>query len=110
MMTVLRNEGRWDTSNVIYADGLVSVYDKRAPTPGMHWIDYGLGGLTVEALAAVSPHERDLATLYAELASSGRLFGYEASERFYEIGTPQALAETDAFLREITRPSRRDAR
>jgi hypothetical protein len=26
------------------------------------------------------------------------LFGYAATERFYEIGTPEALAETSAFL------------
>ncbi len=33
MMTVLRNEGRWDTSNVLYADGRVVAYDKQAPQP-----------------------------------------------------------------------------
>ena len=44
-MAVLRNEGRWDTSNALYSDGHVSAYDKHAPSPGMNWIDYGLGGL-----------------------------------------------------------------
>ncbi len=43
MMTVLRNEGQWDTSNANF-DGARVTYDKRAPTPGMSWIDYGLGG------------------------------------------------------------------
>ncbi|MGO9322623.1 MAG: NTP transferase domain-containing protein [Solirubrobacteraceae bacterium] len=99
MMSVLRNEGRWDKSNVRYEDGRVLAYDKRAPTPDMHWIDYGLGGLTVEALSAVDRGERDLAELYRQLAALGRLCGYEASERFYEIGTPSALREADAFLR-----------
>ena len=50
LMTVLRNDGRWDTSNVVYTDGRVRVYDKHHPTSEMHWIDYGLGGLTGEAL------------------------------------------------------------
>jgi len=27
--------------------------------------------------------------------------GFEARERFYEIGSPAALAETEAFLSEI---------
>lgn len=101
VMTVLRNEGRWDTSNVVYRDGLVVRYDKTTPTPEMSWIDYGLGGLTGEALSAVADEEPDLAKLYERLALGGRLCGYEASARFYEIGTPSALVETDAFLRKV---------
>ncbi len=105
MMSVLRNEGRWDTSNVRYADGRVLAYDKRAPTTDMHWIDYGLGGLTADALSAVDDAEGELAELYRRLAAAGRLCGYEASERFYEIGTPSGLAEADAFLRGLDAPS-----
>ena len=99
LMVVLRNEGRWDTSNAHYERGRVIAYDKLAPTPEMSWIDYGLGGLTSEALARVPDGERDLAALHRELARRGELCGYEASERFYEIGTPDALGETDSFLR-----------
>jgi NDP-sugar pyrophosphorylase family protein len=98
VMTVLRNEGRWDTSNVIYRHGMVLRYDKRAPSPEMRWIDYGLGGLTVRALDRVAASETDLAVLYERLAEHGELLGFEASERFYEIGTTPALVETDAFL------------
>ena len=98
-MAVLRNEGRWDTSNVEYGEGLVLRYDKRNPSAEMRWIDYGVGGLTSEALAGAEAGEPDLAALYHSLAKARRLWGYEATERFYEIGTPAALAETDAFLR-----------
>jgi MurNAc alpha-1-phosphate uridylyltransferase len=100
-MAVLHNESRWDTSNAIYRDGLVLSYDKRAPTPEMHWIDYGLGALSASALSLVGEHESDLASLYTELSKAGRLCGFEATERFYEIGTPAALAEADAFLRGV---------
>jgi NDP-sugar pyrophosphorylase family protein len=99
MMTVLRNDGQWDTSNVVFANDRVLEYDKRIPTPQMHWIDYGLGGLTATAIESVPAAERDLAALYTELSRRGELFGFEAKERFHEIGSPQALAETDAFLR-----------
>jgi NDP-sugar pyrophosphorylase family protein len=99
VMTVLRNEGRWDTSNVLFRDGRVRRYDKRNPTADMAWIDYGLGGLEVGALDAVDAAERDLAVLYARLADRGELLGFAAAERFYEIGTPETLTETDAFLR-----------
>jgi NDP-sugar pyrophosphorylase family protein len=98
VMTVLHNEGRWDASNVLYRDGLVIRYDKREPSPDMQWIDYGLGGLTADALERVPAREKDLAALYEQLARAGELLGVEASERFYEIGTPRAHAETEAFL------------
>ncbi len=97
-MVVLRNDNRWDHSNAIFADGLVTLYDKFGKTPEMRWIDYGLGALTCEALGRIDPSERDLSTLYHELSVRRELFGYEATQRFYEIGTPEALAETDDFL------------
>jgi NDP-sugar pyrophosphorylase family protein len=109
LMTVLRNEDRWDTSNAVYADGRVLAYDKHAPQRQMRWIDYGLGGLEQAALDLAPAGTRNLPDLYKRLAGEGRLCGYEASERFYEIGTPQGLAETDAFLRELTRLSRAPA-
>jgi N-acetyl-alpha-D-muramate 1-phosphate uridylyltransferase len=96
LMTVLRNDGRWDTSNVVFEHGRVTLYDKRNLVPEMKWIDYGLGMFSAEGLGATD--EPDLADVYRELASQGRLAGYEATERFYEIGTPEALAETEAFL------------
>jgi NDP-sugar pyrophosphorylase family protein len=107
LMTVFRNEGRWDRSNVVFADGRVLAYDKHHATSGMHWIDYGLGGLTSEALRVVDEGEGDLAVLYQRLAQSGSLYGFSATERFYEIGTHRGLAETEAFLvatRRITAP------
>ncbi|HEV3320924.1 MAG TPA: sugar phosphate nucleotidyltransferase [Solirubrobacteraceae bacterium] len=99
MMTVLRNDGRWEASNATYAAGRVVAYDKCAPEESMRWIDYGLEGLTPTALERVPPYTRELSDLLAALAREGLLHGFEASERFFEIGTPAALAETDAFLR-----------
>jgi NDP-sugar pyrophosphorylase family protein len=98
MMAVLRNEGRWDTSNASYALGRVLAYDKHTPTADMSWIDYGLGGLTAGAIECVPESESDLTILYRELARLGELCGYPATERFYEIGTPAALLEAEEFL------------
>jgi NDP-sugar pyrophosphorylase family protein len=101
LMVVLRNEGRWDQSNTVYSDGRVLAHDKSTSTSAMRWIDYGLGGLDATALQRVPDSERDLSSLYKRLAEMGELYGYEAHERFYEIGRPESLAETDAFLRRI---------
>ena len=95
LMTVLRNEGRWDVSNTVYAGGRVVRHDKAAPRPDMQWIDYGLGALRADALDLPGD---DLADVYRGLAERGELAGYEATERFYEIGTPDSLAEASAFL------------
>lgn len=100
MMSVLRNDGRWDVSNAVYEAGRVTAYEKFAPRPEMHWIDYGLCGLCAGALRSAPAGACELAVLLQRLAAAGRLFGFPASERFFEIGTPGALAETDAFLRE----------
>ena len=101
LMSVYRNEGQWDKSNVLFRDGLVKDYDKSHPTADMLWIDYGLGGLTARALDLVGPSESDLAVLQRALALAGLLCGYEVKERFHEIGTPEALAETEAYLRAL---------
>jgi NDP-sugar pyrophosphorylase family protein len=103
LMAVLKNEGRWDTSNAVFGDGLVERYDKYRQTPDMHWIDYGLGGLTERALER-NPDTSDLAVLYHELAEHGELCGYETTERFFEIGTPESLQEADRFLRSLEPP------
>ncbi len=98
LMTVLRNENHWERSNAVFRASRVERYDKRQPTPAMAWIDYGLGVFSPGGLA-LAAGESDLADVYRELASRGQLAGFEARERFYEIGTPEALQETDAFLR-----------
>jgi NDP-sugar pyrophosphorylase family protein len=99
MMTVLRNEGRWDASNAEFDGTRVTVYDKRPGSSGLQWIDYGLGGLESRLVRESDPASRDLAELYTKLAVKGELFGVQATQRFYEIGTPEALIETDQFLR-----------
>ena len=100
LMTIFRNEGRWDTSNVVFNGTRVVRHDKRTPTPDMHYIDYGLGILTRQTLAEWPPTVPfDLAEVYAALATKGQLAGYEVTQRFYEIGTLEGLAAADAYLR-----------
>jgi NDP-sugar pyrophosphorylase family protein len=99
LMTVFRNHGRWDRSNVRFTRGRLIRYDKRAPSPDMEHIDYGLGLLRREVLSHLPPRTAaDLADVYAPLAREGRLLGHTVRRRFHEIGTPAGLAETRAFL------------
>jgi NDP-sugar pyrophosphorylase family protein len=99
-MTVYRNEGQYDTSNVVFADGAIQVYDKKQRLPEMHHIDYGLSVFRAAALNEYPPGTKfDLADLMQKLVSGQQLAGFEVGERFYEIGSHQGLAELDALLK-----------
>jgi len=101
LMTVRRNADRWDKSNVLFRDGAIVEYNKRAPKPEMRYIDYGLGAISAQVLKdenTTGPF--DLADVYHRLSISGQLAGYEVHERFYEIGSHQGLAETVNYFKD----------
>jgi NDP-sugar pyrophosphorylase family protein len=98
LMTVVRNEGRWVPSNAVFADGLVTAYDKRVPPPEAQHVDYGL--LAFDSRVFSEHDDADLSDVCRALASRRSLGGFLVDERFYEIGTPEGLAEADAFLRD----------
>jgi NDP-sugar pyrophosphorylase family protein len=101
LMTVFRNEGRWDTSNVSFANGVIKRYDKKQPPSDAEYIDYGLGLFRPEALYPYPEAKAfDLADVYRHLIAKDSLAGYEIRERFYEIGSPEGLAELDGLLRD----------
>ena len=97
MMTVLRNEGRWDRSNVLYNQDRIVLYDKN-PTPEMRHIDYGLSAFHRKVFAGAPAGPFDLATLFHEMSLAGQLGGFEVTERFYEIGSPQGLRDFEDWL------------
>lgn len=98
-MTVYRNEGRYDTSNVVFGDGEIKVYDKKARLPEMHHIDYGLSLFKAAAFEGYSTERPfDLAEVMGKLVGEKQLAGYEVSERFYEIGSPAGLHELEELL------------
>lgn len=99
MMTVFRNEGKWDTSNVEFEAGKILAYRKTNRSPRMHYIDYGLGVFRAEAFHNL-PKEKpcDLTALYMDLLQRRQLAAFEVKERFYEIGSPEGLQETAEFL------------
>jgi NDP-sugar pyrophosphorylase family protein len=100
LMTVYRNEGKWDSSNVEFEHGRIVAYDKRVKTPRMHYIDYGLGIFRRETFAGMEPGAvKDLAEVYQDLLSRQDLAGYEMKERFYEIGSFTGIEDLSAALR-----------
>ncbi len=99
LMTVHRNEGRWDSSNVEFSEGRILAYDKANQTAAMHHIDYGLGVFCRQPFDALPEGEpADLATVYRDLLRRGELAAYEVPTRFYEIGSPEGIRELEEFL------------
>jgi NDP-sugar pyrophosphorylase family protein len=100
LMTILENEGRWDTSNVCFEGGEIRRYDKKQRTPEMRHIDYGIAVLNA-AVFALHPNNVpfDLADVYSRLVSEEQMAAYEVKQRFYEIGSREGLAELDSLLR-----------
>jgi MurNAc alpha-1-phosphate uridylyltransferase len=99
LMTVQRNADEWDKSNVLFVDSVIVEYNKRAPTPSMRHIDYGLGVISAQVLVdenTTGPF--DLADIYHRLSLSGQLAGYEVHERFYEVGSHKGLAEAADYF------------
>ena len=99
LMTVYRNENKFDRSNVEFVRNTLIAYNKRNPSPRMRHIDYGLAVLTREALAEVPDSEpTDLESVYRALLERGELAGYEVTQRFFEIGSFSGLQELRAHL------------
>lgn len=101
LMTVFRNRGAWDRSNVEFRDGRIVRYAKVNRSAHMEYIDWGLGVLRHDAFSGYrSDAPFDLAELYQDLVGRDELAAFEVTRRFYEVGSPEGLAETAALLRE----------
>ena len=103
MMTVYRNDNHGEVSNVVFDGTSVTHYQKNAVTPptDMVFVDYGLLHFRRSLVAnLVAPEtSADLSTVLEDLSVKGRLVGFEATNRFFEIGSPQGLAALEHELR-----------
>ena len=105
VMSVFKNDGKWDASNVV-TDGIwVMRYEKGCRETAFDHIDYGATALRRELIAALPSGEpRGLDALQEELARRKRLRACVARARFFEIGSPEGLAELDRHLRTRASP------
>ena len=106
VMSVYRNDGKWDASNVVTDGAWVIRYEKGCRDAAFDHIDYGATALRRELIAALPQGEPGgLDALQHEWARRKRLRACVARERFFEVGSPEGLAELDVHLR--TRASSR---
>jgi NDP-sugar pyrophosphorylase family protein len=98
LMTVVKNEGQWDESNACFDGRRITLYQKglgAKKPPEMRYIDYGLSMLRREVVEREIPsgQKSDLAEVFHRLSRQGALAGFEVHSRFFEIGSPQGLAD-----------------
>jgi N-acetyl-alpha-D-muramate 1-phosphate uridylyltransferase len=102
VMSAYKNDGKWDSSNVVVsADGeRIERYEKGTGDPAFDHIDYGATAVrraVLEALPAGTVVGFD--AVQHGLAVRQRLRACIARDRFFEIGSPEGLAELDRHLR-----------
>lgn len=103
LMTILKNEGKWDVSNVQFDGERILLYDKSPKNPSrlnMDYIDYGLSAFQRETVEKRIPKNQffDLSDLFHQLSLEGNLVGFEVQERFYEVGSYSGIQEFERFL------------
>ena len=99
MMTVYRNEGSWDTSNVEMEGNKIKLYSKQNQNMNMSYIDYGLNILSKPVLNNYPIGKYlDLSEILESLSKKSDLAAIEIKDRFYEIGSKEGLADLEEHI------------
>lgn len=99
LMTVFKNENRFDNSNVKITGDLVSHYDKNSNDPSVQYIDYGLSMMKKDVLKNISAGQvYPLENLYKMLVANGQMHAYEVHQPFYEIGSAEGIESFERYI------------
>ena len=98
LMTVLRNDGAWGREQR-RVRGRARLGVRQARPAGRTRAGSTTACLPSSRRCFAKTGRTTSRTLCSDLASGGRLGGFPAHDRFYEIGTPEALREVDELLR-----------
>ena len=99
MVTVYKNSGQYDTSNIKFKNNVVVQYKKGLTNTQFTHIDYGLSFFKKEVFANQELGKYfDLSEVFEELSMRKDLAGYEVSNRFYEVGSIQGISDLSKYL------------
>jgi NDP-sugar pyrophosphorylase family protein len=103
LMCVLKNDGKFDKSNVVFKNNQLVKYSKKRPSINMNYIDYGLSVINANIFEIYAKETfLDLSNIFEKLSKEKQLDGFEVYERFYEIGSFYGLKETEKYLLNFT--------
>ena len=96
LMVIYKNYDKYDKSNISVNNNMINGYGENDAI----YIDYGTSLLRKESLDTV-PRNKMYSTgeFFTNLIKKNELHAFEAKERFYHIGNPDALEEFRNFIR-----------
>ena len=98
-MTVFENRLPGHVCNIDVQAPWVT-YDKINPKASWKYIDYGFMVLKRSLIESFSPQRPlDLAQPLSEASFEKKIVGFQVQERFWEIGSPEALSQFQAKLK-----------
>jgi NDP-sugar pyrophosphorylase family protein len=102
IMTLLHNKDALEPSNTDILDDRVSLYEKNTQL-GLHeWIDYGLLYLKRDDFLDLSVDSpTDLGVVLQSVIRRQKMMMHEATTRFWDVGTPEALMATEGYFRSL---------
>ena len=101
MMTIYKNKGKYDLSNVLFETSIIKKYSKKNVNSNFEYIDFGLSLFKSEVFKEIKKGTYlDLANLCEELAENGKLAGFEVKNRFYEVGSKEGIENFSRYLGE----------
>jgi NDP-sugar pyrophosphorylase family protein len=107
LMTLIKNDNKWDKSNVLFKNNRLIEYNKQNPSTKMRHIDYGLSVASANIFDMYSSDTFfDLSSVYESLSIKKQIEGFEVYKRFYEIGTPSSIKETEKYLIRLNKKSK----
>ena len=99
MITINKNNNKFDKSNIEYKDGRILRYEKTKKMESkMEYIDYGVSAFNKNAFQRLGNGNHDLSEVYKNLLAKNLLIGYEIKSRFYEIGSPEGLKDFEEYI------------
>jgi len=102
MITVFKNVGAYDVSNVKFTQLGLEEYEKGRVNPLFEHIDCGLSFFKKELFTVKNLGTTfELSQLFNELSIHKKLSGYEVFNRFYEVGSFKGIEDLSNYLRGI---------
>jgi NDP-sugar pyrophosphorylase family protein len=101
ILTIYHNKNNFDRSNIAFKNGEILEYSK-VQSREMEYIDYGLSILNKKIFNYWPDGVAfDLGDVYKKLILSKEMCAFEATKRFYEIGSPKGLEEFKGYINSI---------
>tara|TARA_B100001057_G_C22825176_1_gene941104 strand:+ start:160 stop:870 length:711 start_codon:yes stop_codon:yes gene_type:complete len=99
LMTIYKNENKFDKSNIVFKQNKIINYSKKEITSDMNYIDFGLGILRKNHFDLYEKNQTfDLSNVYQDLVKQNELLGFESKNRFYEIGSMDGIKDLSEYL------------